>query len=477
VTLASTRRLVALTAFAWLGCAHRQPSTAALAQSAELAYRIEWSKASRALDVEVRLVSGEVCSFLFTVPGGIEEVRAELGDKTLTTIPVGSQGELTLPAGWASVRYRYPIADLVRSRGADFSSGAGRGDSFVVAGRSYLLRPTVASPGISATVTVEGIAASLPWNPEREGHWRLRAQDLVDSGFHAFGGHRCSRKAADAQIEITRLEWEGPLAGNDEVLCDWIASSAREVLTVRGRFPYARTSVTLLPVDSTEASPFGMVLWSDPPSLAILVGARATADEFRRDWVATHELLHLTHPVFAPKEPWLSEGLATYFTELARARSGRYTAEKAWSELVAGFDRGRDQAGEMKMAEATSGIGGGYYLALYWSGALFCLDLDLQIRRATNGAKSLDAVLEQLATAGVMSSLEAFGTAVDALAGKAIFEATLKRHRSQVAFAESPRLLQALGVSRKGDTVAFTPAQDAPLRDALTSKRPSIPGE
>ena len=156
--------------------------------------------------------------------------------------------------------------------------------------------------------------------------------------------------------------------------------------------------MNLVPVPGEAASPFGMVLWSNPPSVAILVGDRATDAAFDRDWVATHELLHLAHPAVFPKQAWLTEGLATYFTELARWRSGRFTEAQAFTELAAGFARGEDEAGPRAFAEFAGSEGKGSYLALYWKGAFFALELDLELRRRTGGARSLEDVLASLGT-------------------------------------------------------------------------------
>ncbi len=428
---------------------------------AHLAYAVTFRPGE--LEIEVRAVRSAPTRFLFTEPGSVAKVQVEHpGGPSL--LRVALDGAVELPDGWTSIRYRWSLP-----RGRGLTSGAGEPDAFVVAGRSYLLRPYVCTDADVATLQVRGVEALLPWEPSSDGRWRLRMTDLVDSGFHAFGGRRCARRAGGARVEVALLG--GHAAASDGALCDWVGQASREVLTVLPEFPHRRVSVAVVAVDSDEPSPFGMVLYSAPPSFAILTGRSAPADAFQSDWVAVHELLHLLHPPFVPKEPWLAEGLATYYTEVARARSGRQSAARAWRELLDGFDRGEAQAGGGSMEAATRGHGELGFLALYWSGALFCLDLDVGIRRATNGRSSLDDVLARLGPQKAID-LPAFARAVDEVAGTALFEATLRRHRAGPAFAQRSTLEQSLGLMRRGEVVQLNDGPDAAIRDAIVAKRP-----
>jgi predicted metalloprotease with PDZ domain len=215
--------------------------------------------------------------------------------------------------------------------------------------------------------------------------------------------------------------------------------------------------------------PFGMVLWSTPPSISLLVGQDAGPASFTRDWVAVHELLHLAHPPILPRVAWLSEGLATYYTELARARSGRQSPERAWTELLAGFARARRAVGSRTMEDVVTR--GDSYLGTYWTGALVALHLDVELRRVTGNARGLDAVLERLAESGPVATFEDFGVAVDAIAGRPLFQEVVSRHLSQPALAELEPLLEALGVESVPDGARLGAARDSPLRDALVAPR------
>ncbi|QSQ24677.1 hypothetical protein JY651_06930 [Pyxidicoccus parkwayensis] len=436
---------------------------------AALRYNITYVREpEHALDVEVVLVHGAPREFLFSEPGGVDTVQVWSDDGDVRSLRVVN-GAVSLPAGTRFLRYRYAIDALIREHGPDFFGGIGDGDARHVAGREYLIRPRVVSPSLRVELYVEGVDALLPWTPGEGGLYRLRGEDLVDSGFHGFGGRRCKVQLPDAVLEVGILGTFTHLSDAD--VCAWLHQAGEEVRTVRRAFPYPRISVRVIPVSARRGSSlFGMVQWSSPPSISILVGRDTEASAFARDWVAVHEMLHLAHPVILPRVPWLSEGLATYLTEIARARSGRQSAERAWEELVDGFTRGRARAGERTMEEVVAGSPTS--LGIYWTGALFALHLDVELRRVTGNKRGLDDVLELLAERGPSSTFGAFGAAVDSVAGQPLFDSLLERHLRRRSFAEMEGLLEALGVRTDTDgSVKLVPARDSPLREALDGRR------
>jgi hypothetical protein len=419
------------------------------------------------IDVEVVLVQGSPREFLFSEPGGVDTVQVWSDDGQVRSLRV-HEGGVRLPAGTRFLRYRYALDARIREYGPGFFSGIGEGDARHVAGREYLIRPRVVAPGQRVELHVEGAEALLPWMPGEGGLYRLRGEDLVDSGFHGFGGRRCQALLPDAVLDVAILGRFTRL--DDASICAWLRQAAEEVRTVRRAFPYPRISVRVIPVPARRGSSlFGMVQWSSPPSVSILVGRDTDVADFERDWVAVHELLHLTHPVLIPRVPWLSEGLATYYTEVARVRSGRQSAQRAWEELVDGFARGRAQAGERTMEEVVAGSP--FAPGVYWTGALFALHLDVELRRVTGNQRRLEDVLELLAERGPTSTFGAFGAAVDSVAGQPLFDALLERHLRRRSFAELEGLLEALGVGTDTGEVKLVPARDSLLRESVEGRR------
>ncbi|MDC0709090.1 hypothetical protein POL68_11510 [Stigmatella sp. ncwal1] len=421
-----------------------------------------------ALEVALELDQQEAQDFLFTQPGGVKTVWAFQDKEAPLALPVQG-GSVRLPRGTHSLRYRYPLDELIRERGPGFFTGMGQGEARHLAGKSWLLRPRVASPSRRVELSLEGAEALLPWVPGPGGRYALTAEDLVNSGFHSFGGRRCQAHLPGTMLDVALLapmrHWE------DGAVCAWLKRTAEQLLTVRRTFPYPRVAVHVVPVEGVRTpNLFGMLMWSSPPSISLLVGQEARPEAMEADWAALHEMLHMIHPAFVPRTAWISEGLATYFTELARARSGRQTPERAWAELLKGFERGQEQAAgrtlkEMIEEDAPPGI--------YWVGAYLALRLDVELRRATQGQRGLEDVLEFLAGQGPTSTPVAYGAAVDAVAGKPLFEALWARSLPEPAFAGLEGLLEALGVTLTPGGIQLQSARDSPLRESLEAQRAS----
>jgi hypothetical protein len=252
---------------------------------------------------------------------------------------------------------------------------------------------------------------------------------------------------------------------DDTQICEWLRETGEQVLKIRRHFPHPRITVVVYPVPNRDdANVFGMVQWSTPPSIALMVGQDTTLAALHEDWAALHEMLHLTHPTILPRTPWISEGLATYLTEIARSRSGRRSPERSWEELISGFERGREQAHGRTTQEM---IDESWPPGIYWVGAYLALRIDVELRRATGNQRGLEDVLELLATQGSTATVASYGAAVDAVAGRPLFDALLAEELRRPSFAGLEGLLEALGVTPTPGGVKLHPARDSLLREAL----------
>jgi hypothetical protein len=418
-----------------------------------------------AIDVEVVRVHNAPQDFMFTSAGAVDTVQAYSGTGQAQELSVSDWG-VRVPADTRFIRYRYPLGDRTGWRWRGLFEGMGHGDALIISGKSWLIRPRIAEPPLRAELSVHGADVLLPWQPGPDGLYHLRAEDLVDSGFHAFGGRRCQARLPDAVLDVAI---QGPLTHlEDAQVCEWLRQRAEEVRQIRRGFPYPRITVIVYPVPEQDDSDiFGMVMWSDPPSIGLLLGQDTRPASFAEDWMALHELMHLTHPAILPRTPWISEGLATYFTELARARSGRLTPERAWREMLRGFDRGKRQARGRTMQQM---LDEDRPPGIYWVGAYFALRLDVALRKTTGNQRGLPDVLELLAAQGSTSTVEGYGAAVDAVAGRPLFTALLEAERRRPAFAGLEGLLEDLGVTPIPGGVKLQPARDSLVREALDGK-------
>jgi hypothetical protein len=423
------------------GCA-AAPRPAVQPVASTLRYQVRFDPAG-ALQVEVRGFGPDERSWRFARRGRARDLELQRGDGW-EPFEVAPGGPEELPAGVRALRYVY---DLI---GGDLTAGAGTEGGYLVDGRAYLLRPD----RLRGDRRVEasffgGSPVVVPWDLG-SGVAHLEGRDLWDPGFHTFGVEPEPIELPGGTLELLVL----PSAERPppEELRAWIEQAGRELLTARAELPYPRTPVTLVPLPGqSDASPFGKVLMSRPPTVALYVGGRARGEDFAADWVAVHELFHLAEPRFRPGVAWLSEGIATYYQGLARLRSGRLPSSTAWRYLREGVRRGQAQARGRSLLELSERMHElRAYQAVYWGGALFALELDLELRRRAGGEGGLDALLEELLAAGSEATLEGFARAVDRAAGAPLWAELEASHLEGPALGSAGRLLGRLGLGGQG---------------------------
>jgi predicted metalloprotease with PDZ domain len=171
----------------------------------------------------------------------------------------------------------------------------------------------------------------------------------------------------------------------------------------------------------------------------------------------------------------VSEGLATYYQNVLRARSGRLSAQQAWSELDSGFLRGSKEATDLTLAEATERMyRSGLFMKVYWSGTAIMLMADLHLRQLSNGTQSLDTALAALGGCCLDSPREWDGAELfaklDALTGTTVFTSLLDKYVNSTQFPDLSSAYRELGLMPAVDGVSLV--ADAPfanLRDAIMS--------
>nr|WP_281367943.1 hypothetical protein [Rufibacter quisquiliarum] len=103
---------------------------------------------------------------------------------------------------------------------------------------------------------------------------------------------------------------------------------------------------------------------------------------------------------------YVAEGVTTYYGDYLLARSGVFTAEQYFQELATTIKRHTADQGEQHLSVADSSFDtwlDGYKpgipdrkVSIYHKGCLAALVLDVEIRRATQNARSLDEVMRQM---------------------------------------------------------------------------------
>jgi hypothetical protein len=193
-----------------------------------------------------------------------------------------------------------------------------------------------------------------------------------------------------------------------------------------------------------------------------------------REWVLHHELIHASFPGLPARDLWLEEGLATYLEPLLRVRARQLDTASMWRDLAEQLPQGAPRRGEGGLAGTET------WHRLYWQGALFWLNAEIEVYRRTQGRRSLHDALCAWARADGDAedwSTERAFAIMDHALGTPILLA-LYRGASARGIEHGPsELLQELGVGAAGEGVRLeSNAPAAELRRMMTtvSARPCI---
>ena len=250
----------------------------------------------------------------------------------------------------------------------------------------------------------------------------------------------------------------------------WVTKSASAVTEYYGHFPVPHLTVNVIAADRGKGVVFGRTtIPLAVPLIRVFIGAIATDNDLHRDWVMTHEMVHLAFPSVAPQHHWIEEGIATYVEPIARAQIGDLTDAKVWRDMLDGMPRGLPDAGDRGLDNTHT------WGRTYWGGALFCLLVDVEIHQRTQNRFGLQDALRAIAKSGSMLvdwPLErALKTGDDAVGVPVLMELYAKMKNAPY----DPNLAQLfgrLGVKAAGDAVTFdASAPDASIVTAIMRPR------
>jgi predicted metalloprotease with PDZ domain len=272
-----------------------------------------------------------------------------------------------------------------------------------------------------------------------------------------------------AQIRLAAL---GDLTDDqNEKFRIWIKESVLAVASVFDSFPQSQPQVLVIPVGRRRMAALGaQVIRGGGMAVVLMVDENRLLEEFTGDWTATHEFSHMLFPYISSRDRWLSEGLASYYQNVLRARNGRLTETQAWQKLYEGFKRGEKGTHGGSLAQA-SRDGWRSTMRVYWSGAALMLQADMQLRETSGGRQSLDTALQSLSyccleNGRTWRAKEMFAK-LDELTGTEIFSALYDEHVHAESFPDMRSTWKFLGVNTRRDQVSLI--ADAPLAEVRTS--------
>ncbi len=384
-----------------------------------------------------------------------------------------------LPDG-SCVEYAVDLEQAARQRGG--IQGAYRiGDDLIASTAVWLWAPSHRAPDARARALFElprGVRLSPLWGRGADGRYDLDERAFRFTAYAAFGRFETHDVPVPGACLHVSVLGGGVDMGNEAVTrCMSQGASAAAMLL--GRFPHEDTGILIVPTPFSTSSPFGVVGRGTLPTVAILVGERATEERLARAWVPVHEFSHLATPFVDRRDAWLSEGIATYYQEVLRARGGLLRAEDAWANLVDGFQRGaRDGTGRSIGDESRDMTETAAFRRVYWAGAAIALMADVEMRARSNGARTLDDSLERLfaccgSELAPISADEAM-THMDE-GGPAVFGPIARRVLGGSSFPDLSRTYEALGIEVEADGVRFGGDERArALRDSIMAPREDL---
>lgn len=263
-------------------------------------------------------------------------------------------------------------------------------------------------------------------------------------------------------------------------LTQWVSDVSQVVTDYLGEFPL--DDVQIIMMESKRPSkgpvPWGEVTRGSGVGIRLVVNSTKEIDDFYADWTATHELGHLLIPKVKYKDSWLSEGLASYLQYVFMARSGQLKVEEAWSRLFNGMKRGEKgtkSAPKEQLIEAAEnrkrGARWDRTKRIYWSGAVYFLNADYQLRRQSKGQQGLSDVLKKFSYCCIKSVKKWDGMELalkfNELSKTNIFTTLYKDMAYSKKFPEYQSIFADLGVTVVKNEVTFYETKNSDIRNQI----------
>jgi len=350
------------------------------------------------------------------------------------------------------------------------------GESLVLSPQLWLWYPYLGSTQQPLRLTFElpaGTAVSAPWPRTEEADasivYQLGARPYDWPARIALGPlYQEELAVTGANLQLAVLPGNPPV--DVAAISAWIREGAATVTALYGRFPVPDAQILVVPTGrGDEPVPWGQVMRGGGDAMHLFVDQRQPMAAFRRDWTLMHELSHLLHPRIDHDAPWLNEGLASYYQNVLRARSGIVSPEQAWEELDAGFRRGmQDTRPHETLAEVGENMRRNRrFMRVYWSGAAIALLADVELRKRSGGRRSLASALQGFSECCLPSdrswSPARFMQRLDQLAQSDVFARLYERYAQSSQFPDLQSAYDQLGLRSSPTGLNFAGGESARL--------------
>jgi hypothetical protein len=279
--------------------------------------------------------------------------------------------------------------------------------------------------------------------------------------------------ASDDQIRlpdaVIELNYVGNATGlNRNEVRTWISAAADAVRGYYGRYPVRKLRIRIETAEGHGAQS-GTTYSYNGALIRVGVGRYSDSADLKRDWIMTHEMVHLAMPEFSDDHAWLEEGLATYVEPIARVQAGQLTPAQIWRDMIRDMPKGLPAAGDRGL-DITHTWG-----RTYWGGALFYLIADVRIREQTGNRFGLQDALRAIVANGgnveVSWDVRRTLATADKATGTHVLTQLYDEMRDAPVAPDLAQLWQRLGVRLARESVEFDDAAPlAAVRRAITAK-------
>jgi len=390
-------------------------------------------------------------------PDLLRDVRLHSGDDVFELQPSGSTLALPRSGSSACVQYRVDLSAIGTQQ---WRSGNWRARDAIVLDPGLLLWvPDGMRDDERWRLDFElppDYDVSAPWN--RIGRTRETVRYEVRERMPGWDARMAIGRFSVESIELVggRVRYAllpGEPAPDAAAMRRWITGGAHALVSAYGRLPVPDVQLLVVPIgDGDEAVPWGEVQRGGGDAVHLYINQRLSEEAFLDDWVLVHELSHLLHPVIDSPDRWLSEGIASYYQNVLRARTGLKSAQYAWNRLHAGFERGiRGTPRGRSLAEVSETMmRDRSFMRVYWSGAALALLADVELRQRSAGAQSMDTALAALSDCCLPAdrswTARELMQKLDRLTGTTVFMDLYRKHVDSDEFPDLGAVYAQLGL-------------------------------
>ncbi|MSP76253.1 MAG: hypothetical protein EXR12_08970 [Rhodospirillaceae bacterium] len=440
------------------------------------------------LDIVYRCRSADALTFQADGDVSVSKVLS-FRDGSGASQPIAPGGWRVEPVnGLVEARYRYDLTGYARAVDSP-SKAQQRGEGVISLLSGWLLEPFgyTQLPTIDIRMTTAPGLVFASGLPRVGDAWRLAGTTTRFAGYTVLGrldlqelavplpgslrpGEVPGETKGQGVLRLALLD--GFTSGQRGELLDWVRRTAEAESNYWQGFTARQMLLVLVPVPQRRGIGYGRTVPGGGPTVMVEVGADMDQRRVFDDWVLVHELIHTGMAFIRGRGTWFMEGAATYVEPIIRARAGWKTEEEVWREWVTNMPQGTPAFAR--------GLGDASGRENYWGGALFMLLADVEIRRATDGAKGLEDCLGGVLWSGLDGSqratLDAYAAVCDRATGTPALRHLIDRYVVSARPVDLGTVWRDLGVAMVGGRIAFDDsAPDARWRKMIVMGPPGQP--